>query len=137
MVNQVNEPTHVLGGVLDLVVTSFDFSVSECIIYPSEIYSDHSFIRISFPIKPGGSKRVKSMVRSWKRVNDIEFISLVSNSIVSKRCQTSNVDEALDLFNNELKIIVDKIAPFHLVDSRQDNVAPWFDDDCRQLKKRC
>ncbi|ESN96670.1 hypothetical protein HELRODRAFT_163765 [Helobdella robusta] len=45
LINQIDEPTHILGGTLDLIVTSHNIAVSEAKVYPSGIYSDHGLIQ--------------------------------------------------------------------------------------------
>ncbi|ESO02899.1 hypothetical protein HELRODRAFT_174351 [Helobdella robusta] len=45
LINHIDEPTHILGGTLDLIVTSHNIAVSEAKVYPSGIYSDHGLVQ--------------------------------------------------------------------------------------------
>ncbi|ESO12898.1 hypothetical protein HELRODRAFT_159485 [Helobdella robusta] len=51
LTNLISEPTHERGGTLDLVVCSENFHVLISNIFPSGVYSDHSLIHVSIPIK--------------------------------------------------------------------------------------
>ncbi|ESN93214.1 hypothetical protein HELRODRAFT_181141 [Helobdella robusta] len=43
--NVINEPTHELGGILDLIAIPCDILVSETQVFPSGIYSDHGLVQ--------------------------------------------------------------------------------------------
>ncbi|ESO08356.1 hypothetical protein HELRODRAFT_169168 [Helobdella robusta] len=45
LINHIDEPTHIIGGTLDLIVTSHNIAVSEAKVYPSGIYSDHGLVQ--------------------------------------------------------------------------------------------
>lgn len=130
-----NEPTHILGGTLDLIVFSSNLPFLNCIVHPAGVYSDHSYIMSKFDIKRQPHVRKRRLVRSWKKLDDKLFTSLLCNSLVSQPCEINNVDDALASFENEIKSIVDKVAPLHFVESRQVSLSPWFDGDCRKHKQ--
>ncbi|ESO11876.1 hypothetical protein HELRODRAFT_166960 [Helobdella robusta] len=50
LTNEVNEPTHNLGGTLDLVASTPDIPLSNCRVDPSDVYSDHGLINVSFSV---------------------------------------------------------------------------------------
>ncbi|ESO12371.1 hypothetical protein HELRODRAFT_158881 [Helobdella robusta] len=50
LTNVVNEPTHNLGGTLDLVASTPDTSLSNCRVDPSGVYSDHGLINVLFSV---------------------------------------------------------------------------------------
>ena len=135
--NRINEPTHILGGTLDLIVSSENFPVSNCKVYPCGIYSDHALVQVSLPLTCLPCVRVKRFVRSWSRMNVANFVSLVRESPISRDSSLSNAEQALNLFNSELMPIVDKVAPLHCVMSKQVPSTPWFDDECRKSKRHC
>ena len=135
--NQINEPTHNLGGVLDLVVTSSNLLPFSCKVFPSGIYSDHSLIVVELPLKRQPVIVKQKIVRSWKRMNENLFISLVQASPIGGHCLIKNVDDSLRLFENELRRIVDVVAPLHSIKSRYVPISPWFDDECRVHKRTC
>ena len=137
LVNRINESTHVMEGILDLIVTSHDLPVINRKIYPSGTFSDHSLIHVCFFIEPNICKSKKKLVRSWKRMDECNFISLIKNSSIGKPCESNNVDDEYIMFNETLQSIVDAAAPLHYVKSRVNHIAPWFDDECRSLKREC
>ena len=133
----INEPTHELGGTLDLIVSSSGLPVIDCKVYPAGVYSDHSFIKTQLAIKCQPSIKKRKLVRSWKKLDHSLFTSLLLNSAVSKPCAANDVVEALALFEREIKVIVDTVAPLHFVESRCVPLAPWFDDECKKCKQIC
>ena len=135
--NVVNEPTHVRGGILDLLATSSNFTIDGCKIYPSGVFSDHSFICASLPIHREPCVQFTRYIRSWNQINYNNFSSLVNESHISGTCQFDDIDEAFDFFNNEMTRILDNVAPIHLVKSRYVPSAPWFDGECRKCKRFC
>ena len=82
LINRIDKPTHKLGGVLDLIVSSNNLPVSNCYIFPCGIYSDHSFIKVTLPLFNKPCIKSKRLVRSWSCMNRNDFISLVSGSFI-------------------------------------------------------
>ncbi len=60
LVQHISEPTHMSGHTLDLIITrSYESTVSDIIVYPYGIISDHSAISMKLQIiKPRLSKKV-------------------------------------------------------------------------------
>jgi len=142
LINHINQPTHISGGTLDLIVSTHDFPVYNSRIFPSGLYSDHSLIYVTLPMTRfdndrKNNKKIKKLVRSWKNINESVFVTSVTNSPLSKPCQSSDVDEEFNLLNKELLIVVDKVAPLHIVQYRCDLASPWFDEECRIAKRYC
>ena len=137
LLNIVNLPTHVLGGTLDLVVSSNDFPASYCTIGPSGLYSDHSFIEACFPVVFKLPIKIKKSVRSWNKIDDDRFSFLVSNLLNSELFETDCVDTMYQVFEQGMEKIIDEVAPLHYVTSRIVPSAPWFNDVCRQSKRVC
>ena len=137
MQNVVNEPTHECGGILDLIVSTHNFPVSSCKVYPSNIYSDHGFVSALLPIPRPPIKKIYKKVRAWNSIGNSNFVTLVKKSSIGGVCQFQNADEAFYFFNSELMSILDKVVPTHEVLSRYVPSAPWFDAECRTCKRYC
>ena len=135
--NWINEPTHTSGGTLDLVVSSNDFAVSKWSVFPAGVISDHSFIFTELSFRKTNPVRKTKLVRSWSRINHSDLVSLINKSPISKPFNFDDVDYGAAFFNTELKNIIDIVAPLHVVSSRCDANAPWFDTECRALKRIC
>ncbi|ESN96867.1 hypothetical protein HELRODRAFT_178667 [Helobdella robusta] len=50
LVNRINEPTHELGGVLDLIITSMSFPVFDIRVLPPGVFSDHGLVQACLSI---------------------------------------------------------------------------------------
>ena len=122
--NRITEPTHVSGGTLDLIVSSSNLPISSCNVHFPGVYSDHSFIEVCLPITFMPCVRTRKLVRSWSRMDEKHFVSLLSNSPISKPCESADPVIAMHLFDKEIKIIVNEIAPQHWVMSRRVHCAP-------------
>ena len=92
LVNRINEPPHLLRGVLDLIVTSHDLPVLNSKIFPCGVYSDHSLLSVTFPLTNKCLSFKTKLVRSWKRMDESRFISLVQESCIVKPCDGEDVD---------------------------------------------
>ena len=101
------------------------------------MYSDHSFVKANLPIYFDPPIVTKKLVRAWKRIDIGYFASLIHNSIISKLNNMNDIETLIDLFQLELKSIIDIVAPLHTVVSRHVPTSPWFDDECRKLKRDC
>ncbi|ESN96897.1 hypothetical protein HELRODRAFT_178696 [Helobdella robusta] len=99
MANIVSEPTHLLGGTLDLVVPIDNLSIVSCSVQPSGVISDHSFIEASMSLSLPPFVKTKKHVRSWSRVDNEKFIALVEKHIFRKNFDFKTVDEAVDFLN--------------------------------------
>ncbi|ESN97401.1 hypothetical protein HELRODRAFT_178192 [Helobdella robusta] len=84
LVNRINQSTHVLGGTLDLIVTSDGFLLEDGIYSVSGIYSDHGLVTGQFLINPTPVIFKKSWIRSWKRVDKKRLTELLRCSPISK-----------------------------------------------------
>lgn len=137
MRNVVNQSTHDLGGILDLIVSGYEMSITDVEVYPSGVYSDHSLVTACLPITRPLCPRVKKSVRSWNRVDKNKFISMIEESPISKLCDYNDPNEAAEFFHNELLRIANIVAPIHMVESKSVATAPWYDGECRELGRKC
>ena len=135
--NIVNQPTHTLGGTLDLVLASSNLPVSSCIIEPSGVYSDHSLVRVKLSVPRVSNLIQTKLVRSWSRMNRLDFIERVMQSPIYCSTQFDDVDAAMNMFYEEITNIINVVAPQHLVKSKYVPSAPWFDNECRVAKRFC
>ncbi|ESO04037.1 hypothetical protein HELRODRAFT_173108 [Helobdella robusta] len=115
LVNRINQPTHVLGGTLDLIVTSDGFLLEDILVYPSGIYSDHGLVTGQFLINPTPVIFKKSWIRSWKRVDKKRLTELLRCSPISKHYgkeisvenevgSMHNADDFKKFFADKLKV---------------------------------
>ncbi|ESO11961.1 hypothetical protein HELRODRAFT_158326 [Helobdella robusta] len=114
LVNRINQSTHVLGGTLDLIVTSDGFLLEDILVYLSGIYSDHGLVTGQFLINPTPVIFKKSWIRSWKRVDKKRLTELLRCSPISKHySQDDDVELGFKIFNEELLKVADDVALLH------------------------
>ena len=58
--NSINQPTRSMGGTLDLIVSSVEIPPPKCIVFPSGVLSDHSYIKAVSPYIGGKCKKTKT-----------------------------------------------------------------------------
>ncbi|ESN90802.1 hypothetical protein HELRODRAFT_182633 [Helobdella robusta] len=83
LTNVVNEPTHNLGGTLDLVASTPDIPLSNCRVDPSGVYSDHGLINVSFSV----------MDVSEVDHSSLDFFKFFKSKIDDVRNSTNHCDE--------------------------------------------
>ena len=110
------DATHNLGGTLDIVAT----------------FSDHSLITCCQPAHHSSSPRLTRVVHSWRRVDQLKFVQVVKDSAIGCLPSLSqSVDELFMMYDNALRDIADRLTPAHMIHSRVQPLAPWFDLECQ------
>jgi Reverse transcriptase (RNA-dependent DNA polymerase) len=134
----INQPTHILGGHLDLVITSTDDQVDDLLVYPPTI-SDHSAITFTLPsihLQPIHSIRMK---RGWKSFDSQAFCAALRDTPLlspDSTMDTLTVAELFDLYNSTVTRLLDTMLPRRKVWSRNRPLAVWFDADCHKLRRK-
>jgi len=130
--------THNLGGTLDIVATFSGYCVDSLAVDPPGVISDHSLITCCLPAHHRSSQRLTRVVRSWRRVDRSEFVQAVKDSAIGcSPLPSQSVDELFAMYDNTLRDIADRLAPAHTVHSRVQPLAPWFDSECREIRRDC
>ncbi|ESO12200.1 hypothetical protein HELRODRAFT_158665 [Helobdella robusta] len=88
------------------------------------VYSDHSLIQISSPMMFSFPVGVKKIVRSWNQVDYKKFISLILNSPICGPFESNDPEYLLNLFEREIGIITDTVAPKHIVTFKDISTSP-------------
>ena len=131
-IQHVREPTHLLGGTLDLVLTKDVPLLDSLNVTPTPEVPDHFLV--DFKIHCGSANRIKNtkMVvgRSMKRVSAESVRDMI---LKSKLCQSplpESVDECVKLYNTILEEILDKLAPIEEKVVSESSKPPWFTQEC-------
>ena len=90
---------------------------------------------MSFPLIIKLPIKTKRLVSSWSCLKAVQFIFLIKESLISGPLNTGDAEFALEVFDKEMKRILDIVAPQHYVISRYVPLAPWFDSECRWSKR--
>jgi len=134
----INQPTHVLGGHLDLVITTDDDQVDNFTVTPPTL-SDHSVISFTLPsihLQPIHSIR---MMRGWKSLDHRAFSAAIRDTLLSSPSSTLDtltVAQLFDLYTSTVTNILDDMLPRRKVWTRIFPLAVWFDADCHRLRRQ-
>jgi len=138
MCQQVTEPTHQDGGLLDVIVTRCSDRVTEIVLTEGGI-SDHRLISFRLPVTVLSSEYVQPEGRKW---NDFSIDAFRDDLSASVLCccdidwmQQQTIDELFDIYNNELTKLLDKHAPRYNRKRKRRVLSPWFDSECRMQKR--
>ena len=139
LVQAVDGPTHRDGNTLDLIVTRRDCRPTSCDVQPAGMMSEHGLIIARFPAAPFAVPRPNRSIRSWKKLDKAKFAASLRSSVLCSdvaELQMKSADELFDLYNNALRQIVDDHVPAYTAAVRERRLSPWFDDDCRKMRRR-
>ena len=116
LIQHVNEPTHIHGGTLDLVLTRINacdnLQISNLQVAQSVTTSDHFLVRFSckFDHIPCTDK-VMVKARNLKDIDLISFKADILSSDISNPKKYDNCNNAFDTLQTELHRILEKHAP--------------------------
>ena len=139
LTQHVDSPTHNKGGILDLLITRSDCVVENLRVDPP-IISDHGVISGTLPHpSPPGAVFTTRRVRGWKKLDH----SAVRTALQSgPLCQASaayddmDASQLFDLYDSTLRSTLEEFVPIHTIKPRFQPSTPWFDDECRTIKRQ-
>ena len=138
MSQHVRGPTHRAGYTLDLVLTFSALQLQSVTVEPAGAISDHALVICRLPVVDRSSTVAERIVRSWRTVDRDEIRRLLENSDLC--CPVSSdcaVNRMFDTYESVLRNVADKLAPSHTVRRSFKRLAPWFDSECRALRRNC
>jgi len=138
MTQHIDGPTHRHGGTLDLVATFSHYNVSDVCIDPAGIVSDHGMITCRLPSRPRSTNvTTQRVVRSWRNVDRQVFCQAIADSPLGCPSPLATAAEMFSTYESVLREIADRLAPSHTVRSRVRPLSPWFDSECRAIRRDC
>ena len=138
-IQHINEPTHISGGTLDLLITRdnvSDFMNLENInISDSGIISDHSFL--SCKLLFSAEKKVMQLKNvCFRKYNEID-LELFRQDIKSSNIYCNDfisLDDAVEKYNATLTDLLNKHAP--IVERRfYENKNKWWSKECTKARQ--
>ena len=139
LVQHVNQPTHKHGGILDAVITRTDCSITDLTVDPPSL-SDHRPVICMIPFAcPPRPTFIARQVRGWKKLDREGFrSSLLAGALCREESfyKDMTADQLFQLYETTLREGLDSFIPLHKVTTRQCASTPWFDAECRQMKRR-
>jgi formyltetrahydrofolate synthetase len=103
----VHFPTQVFGQSLDLVITEVANGVELVSCEPGPFLSDHRVVKVVTKVKKENIISKSIIYRNFKDIDRSEFASDITNI----KIESESVTEYVELFESEMKVIVDKHAP--------------------------
>ena len=134
---RVDTPTHDLGGTLDVVFTRSD--LPDIVVAASDPgVSDHCLLTWSFPFSPSPPVYVSLTRRPWSRLDLLEFRRELSGSTIClpHTWKDRSADELASAFDVCIVSVLDLLIPLRTITLRRRPSDPWFDDVCREAKRR-
>lgn len=136
LVQHVIGPTHRLGGTLDLVAAFSDCKVIDICVDPPGVISDHGLVTCSVPARRDVAPVSSRVVRSWRSVNRDDLAAAIRSSALGD-VPSGDASQLFETYETTLRRLADEYVPLHAVQSRQRPLAPWFDADCRAIRRNC
>ena len=137
LVQYVDSPTHSAGGLLDVVITRSGCNIGNLCVDPPTI-SDHGLATCTVPYAcPASPVFTSRRVRGWKRLDRVAFRNALSSGPL---CRDEDYyghvsDGAFRYYSSRIIETLDQLAPMHDIASRCRSSTPWFDTDCRSIKR--
>ena len=138
LIQSVQEPTHLLGRTLDVVITRRDLQTPVVRVgLPGEI-SDHSLLLVNLQLPRPPVCFIDVTTRPWKNFNEEAFRDELRASILCTPAAYDglSVDELQGLYDTTLRALIDKHAPSRRARYRHQPMTPWFDSECSKAKRR-
>ena len=136
LVQHVESPTHDVGGLLDVVITTSDQTPEDVAVVDTGL-SDHMLVTWSSNHTVSAPVYVKSTKTTWRKFSFDEFIRRLQTTELCKPTDpTSTVNVLVERCNNIITEVLDELSPrkeVRLCDCRRQ---PWLDDETREARKK-
>ena len=137
VVQHVKTPTHRGGGALDLV-TSADYAPDEVSVDPSGMFFDHALVTCRLLASVGQATTAEPLVRGWRRVDRAVLCRVLEDSSLSQPVpDDADVDDLFVTYYDVLRDVADRLAPQHALRHPAGRLAPWFNANCRVVRRHC
>ena len=140
LVQHVTGPTHARGHTLDLVITASNYAPMDISTDPPNIISDHGFATCQFTMALSApTSQRRKIIRQLNSLNANVFNIAVHQSPASMDATLfdgQSTSDLWELYNNELRHLLDVITPPTIITVTERTTSPWFDGECRECRKR-
>jgi hypothetical protein len=132
LVQHVTQPTHSDGHLLDVFISRFEAAVPSITVEPP--LSDHSRIIAEVNLRlPSNSEATRRTSRNWRAFDVYRFADDLDRSqLVSD--PPPDVTQLFTCYDDTLRSLLDKHAPFVVKKIRARPTAPWYDASCQAVK---
>ena len=138
LTQHVAEPTHRGGGWLDVIITRDDCALTDLQIFPPTI-SYHGLVMTTIPYLHDAPSTFTRLIRGWRGLDRERFrAALMEVPVVADPSTAADLsaEEAFLLYETSMSQLVDRFVPLRLVTIRRCPHSPWFDRDCRSMRRQ-
>ena len=134
----VNQPTHNLGGTLDVAVIPKLYSAVTCEVGLKDMVcsSDHFHLKIDVAAKP--LYKSTKCVKHTRKLTNLESATfsdkLVSLDLLNK-LKTVDVNTATRYYNDMLFKLFDETCSSKMINVTDHNRQPWYHSELREMKR--
>ena len=135
----VSGPTHICGHTIDHVIMQ-PYCAPYYIDVDPPMYSDHSLVSCNFvlaPVLPVAQSH--KVIRRLNSIDSDNFAGAVRRSVLCANALpllTYSITDLCNLYHNELRRLLDDVAPPVSICTSTGDKSPWFDGECRALRAR-
>ena len=140
LLQNVNDATHMSGGILDLVITCSNISdriqLSDMQVIDTVTSSDHYIVSFSclFSHCKSSQKTVQAL-RNIKKINLDDFRNDIIASDLNNPEKFCDMDHVVQFYNLKLSEILDKHAPIKEIKLNPEQ-SVWFDSKCQEARRK-
>jgi hypothetical protein len=134
MKQHVNEPTHVKGHVLDLVITRSSEPLIQHLQVLGAVISDHCPVMVDLPMQKPVSQKKEVQYRKVKAIDHTAFLQDLQESSLVKS-PAPDLETLLAQYNSTLSDLLDKHAPFKSKLLTLRPYSPWYNDTIRAAQR--
>ena len=136
----INKPTHVAGGILDLLIVSPEanhFLTDLVVGIKDEVCpSDHFPIKFSLDVKPKHNEKLHTYLhRNLNNLDNDCVIQDIVDSSLSSVCEMEDVNAAVSSYNQTLSAIYDKYSPAKVLSVKCHPEQKWYNQELRSMKR--
>ena len=137
LIQHVNDPTHIAGHTLDLVITSGDVNKIIGFEIRKIDISDHFLINFESPFSPPRTYEKEITFRSLHKINNDAFSMDVTSNINPLLLQQyTDITSATKYYHNALTSLMEKHAPIKSKIIKIKENAPWFNSEYTVLRRK-
>ena len=137
-IQHVEDPTHVAGGTLDLVISRDDEAsppISAMEVARSAV-SDHYAVTFHLHVgRPDTEQRKVVMSRKMKNATLEVLSSKIADSSLVCPLRPNDLEDSLQLYYDTLSNIIDEVAPVEKKIVKDSEDPPWYTKDCVNAKR--
>ena len=126
-------PTHIQGHILDLVITRKSDNIIKGRPISDRYISDHCSVLCSLSV-PRPSPTVKHI--SFRKLKSLDLTSFKDDIARSDLFNDANPEKLVDLYNNTLRLLLDRHAPIMSKKVLFRPKVPWINSDIIKAKRQ-